>query len=155
MRNLFLLMVPILLVSFTTVPDLSRTRAEYIAATKDRAVAERNIEFLKRFPSDATANGYRGALTMIMASHVFNPVSKLRYFNSGKRILEDAISKEPGNTELRYLRLSVQSNLPSLLNYRASISNDRQYIISNFDDLKSPVVKTNAESLLKGNISDK
>jgi hypothetical protein len=132
-----------------SVQDLNRVREEYTAAAESRSVAEKNIAYLEGFKSDPLASGYRGAYSMIMAKHVFNPISKLKWFNSGKHILEEAITAAPNDTELRYLRLSVQINAPGILNYSDNIKADSQHLITNFDNLKSPVVRTNAAALLK------
>lgn len=66
-----------------------------------------------------------------MANHVFNPVTKLRYFNNGKSILENAIAKAPANTELRYLRLTIQLNAPSFLGYNKMIEADKMFLQKN------------------------
>src|SRR5690554_6700286 len=53
--------------------------------------------------------GYKGVATMMMANHLSNPFRKLSHFNEGKKMLEEAIRNEQDNLELRFLRLSVQS----------------------------------------------
>src|SRR5688572_1842053 len=61
--------------------------------------------------------GYRGCLTMMMARYALNPASKLDYFKEGRAMLESAIAEVPAHIELRYLRFTVQTNLPSFLGY--------------------------------------
>jgi len=72
--------------------------------------------------------GYRGAATMIMARHAFNPVTKLRHFKQGRALLEEAIVEAPQNAELRYLRYSIQTNCPSFLGYKDNLQADRQLL---------------------------
>ena len=80
--------------------------------------------------------GYKGAGIMIGANYVFNPISKLSRFNKGKKLIEQAIEKEPKNLELRYLRLTLQTNLPKFLGYSNSINKDKGYIISQLEVTK-------------------
>jgi hypothetical protein len=73
-------------------------------------------------------DGYRGVATMMMANHVGNPLKKLSYFKEGRQTLEEAIRKDPANLELRFLRLSVQTEAPGFLNYNQHIRADRAFV---------------------------
>lgn len=76
-----------------------------------------------------TLIGYKGAITMIMANHTFNPIKKFDCFNQGKTLLEYAIKKEPHNIELRYVRFSVQCNAPSFLGYHSEKKVDKGVLL--------------------------
>lgn len=94
---------------------------------------------------DELLEGYKGATAMIGAEHVFNPITKLSRFNRGKKILEKAVRNDLNNLELRYLRLTIQTNLPKLLGYSNAIQTDKQLIIKNLEatkdiDLKNRVI---------------
>ena len=89
--------------------------------------------------------GYNGAAKVLMAKFSFNPVSKMNYFNKGKKILEDAISKSHNEPELRYLRLSIQENVPKMLGYSSMIAADRKFLNEKLNDI--------ADSQLKKTIS--
>lgn len=67
-----------------------------------------------------------------MAKHASNPLSKYSYFNKGKKMLEDAIKKEPNNIEIRLMRLISQEKTPSFLGYNKYIESDRNFIIKNY-----------------------
>ena len=58
--------------------------------------------------------------------------SKYSYFNKGKKLLEDAIKKEPNNIEIRLMRLISQEKTPSFLGYNKNIEADRNFIIKNY-----------------------
>jgi hypothetical protein len=74
---------------------------------------------------------YKGLSETMMAQYAFMPTSKLRYFNNGKYKIESAIKAEPSNPELRYIRLMVQLNAPSLLGYNDKISDDLNFFTIN------------------------
>ncbi len=73
--------------------------------------------------------GYRAAISMVMAKHVFNPYSKLKYFIDGKNELETAIASNPKNVELILIRFAIQSNVPSFLGYNSNINTDKKFLL--------------------------
>ncbi|MGI6516760.1 MAG: FAD-binding domain-containing protein [Fermentimonas caenicola] len=83
--------------------------------------------------------GYLGALQTIWANHVFSPISKLKTFKVGTDNIEQAIQKEPGNVELRFIRLSVQKNAPSFLGYQSHIKEDMEFIENHRHQIHSDI----------------
>ena len=73
--------------------------------------------------------GYIAVAYMIEAKHVYNPSTKLSYFNKGKLQLDNSIIKDPQNIELRFLRLCMQLNAPSFLGYNNQIKTDKEFIL--------------------------
>ena len=67
----------------------------------------------------------------------------------GKKNIEQAIEQEPNNAELRFIRLSVQKNAPTFLEYHSNIKEDIQFIKNNRSQIKSNVINQYIESLLK------
>lgn len=70
---------------------------------------------------------YQAAGTCMMANYVFSPISKLKYFNEGKKNLEELISREK-EVENVYLRLLLQLNVPHMLNYHKNIDEDVAFL---------------------------
>lgn len=87
--------------------------------------------------NDALKLAYYAAAEMTSAQYKINPASKISAFNSGKKILETAVKKDPANIEIRYIRFTIQSNAPSFLGYNKAVKEDRSYILNNLQDLKS------------------
>lgn len=79
----------------------------------------------------------------------FNPISKLKTFNEGKKNLESAIKKEPYNPEIRFIRLSIQKNIPSFLGYKENIENDTEFLKKEKSKLESNLLLRHIETLLK------
>ena len=84
---------------------------EKILAFEYDNVLETELEMIK---------AYQAAGTCMMANYVFSPISKLKYFNEGKKHLEKLISKSK-EVENVYLRLLIQLNVPRSLNYHKNI----------------------------------
>lgn len=74
---------------------------------------------------------YKGAYTMMKAKYVSSPFKKYAYFNEGKTLIEKAIEQAPKNLEIRYLRATLQANLPKFLNYYENINDDIDFVLTN------------------------
>ena len=96
---------------------------------------------LFRSRSDALLLGYQGIAKTLLGKHAFNPVNKVSYFNKGKKVLEEALAIAPDNVELRYLRLTLQENVPSFLGYSDRIKEDRAFIRAKLPGLADPQLK--------------
>lgn len=70
---------------------------------------------------------YKAASECMMAEYVFSPISKLKYFNSGKKNLEAAIAEDK-HVENIYLRLMIQLNVPKMLNYHDQVEGDIDFL---------------------------
>lgn len=81
--------------------------------------------------------GYKGAVVMAEGRHSANPFVKLSTFNEGRALLDSAIVHDPSSVELRFLRLSIQVNVPKLLGYSGQIAEDRRFIDRNLASVKS------------------
>jgi len=80
------------------------------------------LDLVKRFNdaniiNDALILAYLGAATTTLANCKKFPTSKLSVFFEGKRMLEDAIEMDPENVEIRFIRYTIQTNIPGILNY--------------------------------------
>jgi hypothetical protein len=71
---------------------------------------------------------YSGVAIAMQAEYASGPWNKLKLFNEGKKAIEQAIDYDPGNPEIRFLRFSIQSNIPSLLMYSGDLENDLKAI---------------------------
>lgn len=126
-------------VVFAKGPSMDEVRILYQKAATDENACKKLIEILTPFENDALYSGYRASAIMMMAKHVFNPFSKMSYFKSGKRTLEKSIEADSKNVELRFLRFTAQSNIPSFLGYHDRIESDKKFILNSISlvtDLK-------------------
>ena len=122
--------------------DISKARILFIAAVEHEDKAVELLKLTEKADKqDAVLLGYRGIAKTLLGKHAFNPVNKFSYFNKGKKILEDALALSPENVELRYLRLTLQENVPSLLGYSDRITEDRAFIKAKLPGLADPQLK--------------
>jgi len=93
--------------------------------------------------------GYKGAVEMGMARHHPNVFKKMGFFNNGKDQLEKSIEKDPDNLELRFLRLTIQTNLPAFLGYSESKEKDKAFVLANLESASSEDFKTRVRGFIK------
>ncbi len=133
-----------LLFAFTsTQVNLIEVRQLYDKAIYNEDAAQNLITKLANSTNN-TLVGYKGVANMLMAKHVYLPNKKLSYFKTGKAILQNAITVEPNNAELIYLRFVVQCETPGFLKYNTELSSDKLFLINQLksiteDDLRKRI----------------
>ena len=70
---------------------------------------------------------------MIQADLSYVPTEQLRLFNQGKEDLEKCIQLDPWNTEIRFIRLTLQCQSPWFLGYHDQIEEDTKIIIDHLN----------------------
>jgi hypothetical protein len=73
---------------------------------------------------DNLSKAYLGVVTMLKSKKAFFPSNKLKYFNKGSQLLDQAISSDSKNIEFRYLRFIFQMEVPSFLDYKSELTED-------------------------------
>lgn len=111
-------------------PDLKAVRALYFEfGSRKNAASELYEQLSKHAFQEAVFMAYQGVALAATASHSMNPMSKWNRFSEGKKLLEQAIKQDPGNAEIRFLRLGVQTGAPAFLGYSGDIDQDASLII--------------------------
>jgi hypothetical protein len=134
--TLHVIQILVFLIGFRSPsPDLPAYRKMMEQSVIDDAAAGQFYQKCKSIGEDSAPIflGFRAMSEFMMCNHIFNPVTKWSHFKKGKKMLEDAISRSGGNAELRFLRFTVQSQVPGILNYNASLREDKLIL---FDYLK-------------------
>ncbi|MFD0941517.1 hypothetical protein [Pedobacter boryungensis] len=131
-------------------PELSTLRKLYYRAAVESAASVSLSKELKSVQLDAEPIlvCYKGAAYMMEAKYAFNPISKLSRFSKGKNAIEHAIAREPSNMEMRFIRFSIQTNLPGFLGYHTNISSDKQKLLAGVGNLKDKTLKDNITAYL-------
>lgn len=121
--------------------DLERIRTNYAKAADDKSICKAMIQELSAAHQSPVKLAYLGGFKAIWAKHTLNPISKLGSFNSGKKYIELAVSRDPENVEVRFIRLSIQKNSPSFLGYKKQIDADKRFINANMNNITSAQLK--------------
>lgn len=129
-------------------PDMDYVRNSYGKAVHDKNLCSRMISDLTTHQQNHAYLAYLGAFQAIWANHVFSPVSKYSTFSAGKNNIEKAIKKAPLDPEIRFIRLSVQKNIPAFLGYSNHIDEDTRFLKKHLKEISSPVLLRMIQKLL-------
>lgn len=84
---------------------------------------------------------YLGCYYFIKCKFTSSNMLKFKYFNKGKELLESSINNNASSIELRFLRYSIQVNLPRILFYYKDIEKDLNFVQYNLKFLKDEKLK--------------
>lgn len=126
------LVLLLLFVFYTSVPELNACRKMLDQSLDDDKAANQFYNQLKNVKQTDTPVmvGFQAMSEFMLCKHMLNPVSRVRHFNRGKKLLESALQRDPHAAELHYFRLTTQSNVPALLRYSSNIKADKNFLIS-------------------------
>ncbi|MDI9338658.1 MAG: hypothetical protein QM539_09565 [Alphaproteobacteria bacterium] len=80
---------------------------------------------------------YKGAGYFLAAKINKNLLTKLEDCKKGGNLIEDAIKADPQNYELRFIRLSIQENLPDIVHYNQNIPEDKTFLLNHYHSLNT------------------
>lgn len=108
--------------------------------------ATRLTELLSEINSDKNPvlMAYRGAAISTTANCKKMPSAKWNTFNEGKALIEKAVAYAPNDIEVRFLRFTIQSNIPGFLNYNHLVE-DKRFIINT---IKSDPLAVKSDSFI-------
>lgn len=144
-----------ILLSFTTSraanPNLSELRNLLSKAPNSKSSWIEMAKLLAEVDnkSPAVLVCYKGVSNMMEAKYVISPWSKLSSFKKGKKLIEEAVKKDARNLEIRFLRYSVQTNIPAFLDYNDDKESDKQFILANVGNTKDKELKNNIVQYLR------
>jgi hypothetical protein len=165
MLRTFVISLFIVITSWTfaaNMNDINYIRKEFNVAIEDAAKAKKLYDQLQAFkPSKKTLQyAYLGATEALLAKHSYNPFSKLSYVNSALNKLNKSVELNSQNIEIRYMRFSVEANMPAYLGYNKHIEDDKQNIIKELTLYKitienSDMYKIFANGIINSNYCNK
>jgi hypothetical protein len=124
-------------------------RKEYEKVRTDSSSCAKLYKKVKQLETtDNLSLGYKGAIIASMANYSKNKQEKINLFKEGKQLLEKAVAKDSTNVELRFLRMTIQTNCPKALGYHKQIASDKTYILANFDSIKNTSTRNNIKAFL-------
>ncbi len=96
----------------------AKARESFIIAGSESCKASELLQITETDSSGIyVIQAYKGAAYTLMADCVRSPTKKMKNFNLGKEILDNAVTKAPTNPEIRFIRIMVQNGAPAFLNY--------------------------------------
>ncbi len=115
--------------------ELNEIRALYESSSTNKSKKKILEDYLNREADmdDALLLAYKAALNGIKANEALFPFSKLRYLNDSLAEFKKAVSLNPENIEIRFLRFTIEHHIPSMLNMGNNLQKDKLKIIEGFE----------------------
>ncbi|MEM9985435.1 MAG: hypothetical protein AAF804_10095 [Bacteroidota bacterium] len=111
---------------------IEQLRNRYQEAVTDREEADALWRKLKRQSSqEALPLAYQASTRVLQANFTLMPLSKLAYLKEAMKLFRQAVKLDPENIEIRFLRYSIQYNLPRYLHESGDMSEDKAVIFRN------------------------
>ncbi len=133
MRLLGLLLVSFLMIASVYGQSVKTLRESFTLAAKDKGgfhEFSQRIHQIKAQEITPLLKGYQSLSYFLQCRYVLNPYEKWQYFLKGKTLMEDAVKIDPKNTELRWLRYAVQTQLPFFLSYHQHEKEDKKLLMN-------------------------
>lgn len=109
---------------------VTHLRRQYQQAAASKEAGEKFYQLMAAYDKqDAVVLAYKAAAEAIRArdASMFN---KLTYVQNASKLFEQAVKLDSDNPEIRFLRLSVESNLPGFLGLSPHVEEDRQFLVA-------------------------
>ncbi len=133
---------------FLSAQSLSSVRESYRTAVDSKAKSEAFFNDLKSIQqSDGTVlTAYKGAAYMLLAK--YEPLTKKKtQIKNGKTWIEAYIKSNPNDVEGRFIRLTIQQNLPKIAGYNQNIEEDKEFIKKKLPAVKDSQLKKMLETI--------
>jgi hypothetical protein len=126
----------LLFISFFSNPEIAEIRKIYRDAVNSESKAKEFSLKLSHIDkeSDKTLVAYKGASITLVSKFAKNVPDKISNFKEGAKLVEYAETAEPGNIEIRLIRLSIQENVPPVVKYKKNIKEDRDFILAHYKE---------------------
>lgn len=124
--------------------SVTNLRRHYQQAATSKEAGEKFHKLMAAYDQrNAVVLAYKAAAEAIRArdASMFN---KLTYVQNASKQFDEAVKLDDDNPEIRFLRLSVESNLPSFLGLSQHVEEDREFLLDTL--LKHPKSGLDAES---------
>lgn len=144
-KTVFLMFMMLFSNIYAAEPEIQEVKQLFQASAKSKTAADQLLKLLAEVTESSSPLliGYKGAAEMMQAKYAWSPISKVKRFNNGKRLIETAVKKAPDHLEIRFLRLAIQTNLPAFLNYNDEIQNDKKFVLTHLKTTKDKTLKQN------------
>lgn len=115
-------------------------RDHFEKSVDEESICLRMIQLSEKNANQMIYKAYLGAYEAIWANHTQNPFEKLKTFNKGIKKLNEAVSQEPNNLEIRILRCVINKKSPSFLIKSKDLESDLRYIKGKRNEITSPIL---------------
>ncbi len=136
MQNKFLFGIYCFFLAFPasgTSLSIEETRVAFEQAAEDEIKNEVLLKNLGGPLTDPVLIAYRAATEALMGKFASTPWNKYSWCKQSMKTFRLAVRADSENIEIRYLRITIQSHLPSILNMSGDMEEDKRIILQNIN----------------------
>lgn len=122
---------------FFANPSLTEIRKLYMTASTTESVAKEmaaKLMDITKEDNNKVLVAYKGASIIILSKLEKKVGDKSKKFKEGAALLEYAVTAEPNSAEIRMIRLSIQENVPKVVNYRGNKKEDKKFLLDHYKE---------------------
>ncbi|NQW42669.1 MAG: hypothetical protein HQ463_04465 [Bacteroidetes bacterium] len=123
--------------SFIPNSDLNIARNYYEKGSKEKSAAENLKTFTETKSTQAIFKAYNGVAYALLAKHNWNPYKKLELVTKGIEKINSAVELSQSDVEIRFLRYSIEENLPAVVPFTSHLAADKKFILANLKSTHS------------------
>jgi hypothetical protein len=112
------------------------------AAFNDKVTNDVYQALVSSKTQDPLTQAYVAYFTALKARHVTSPYEKIKHVRSFDLTIKKAVALAPNNLEIRFLRFSIQDQLPTYLGYSKELAADKKMILQQIQSHKVDVPAT-------------
>jgi hypothetical protein len=120
-------------------PSITEIRKLYVTVLSSESNAKEFAAKLHEVGKEdnKTLVAYKGASLAILSKLEKKASDKSKKFKEGSSLIEYAVANEPNSIEIRMIRLSVQENVPKIVNYRGNKKEDKKFLLDHYKEQTS------------------
>ena len=136
---------------------LPALRQHFRQAAQDEASSRRFHQLMSQYAAEnAVVLAYKAASEAILAKHTGGLFDKLDRVKAAGRQFDQAVALDPRHPEIRFLRFSVESNLPGFLGASKHVEEDKHLLVQTLlshpkSGLDAEAFQTVRDYLVRGN----
>jgi hypothetical protein len=117
-------------------PSITEIRKLYATASSSENNAKEFASKLNEVSKEdnKTLVAYKGASLSILSKLEKKVSDKSKKFKEGSSLIEFAVANDPNSIEIRMIRLSVQENVPKIVNYRGNKKEDKKFLLDHYKE---------------------
>lgn len=110
--------------------DISELRKQMLRAINSPKVTDSLYNNLQKTNQKVPlVMAYFGALEALKAKDSWNPYNKIKFLNLSNKTVLQAVNASPNDIEIRFVRFSIQTNLPHFLGLNKDLDADKNQIL--------------------------
>lgn len=133
-KFIILLLIPICFGIGEVTLSTQQIRSQLEKAPFDESVAESLLFELRQMEDkDALHTAFLASAEGIMCLHTDGVIKKMKYANNAVEIANTAVKMDNKDFEIRFIRFTIQSQIPKILGKSHDLKSDKEYLIKHFN----------------------